>query len=60
VSRASIADGLKLHFHPGTWVLMRLSDTEPLARIYVAAEDDRTVSRLLNAGKKLLFGGNRL
>ncbi|MCX7719091.1 MAG: hypothetical protein N2111_11920 [Candidatus Sumerlaeaceae bacterium] len=54
--RVSLIDGIKFYFRGGGWMLMRLSDTEPLARIYVAADTDARVRRILSAGAKLLFG----
>ncbi|MGB6429557.1 MAG: phosphoglucomutase/phosphomannomutase family protein [Candidatus Acidiferrales bacterium] len=37
VARTDRTDGLKLEFDDGSWVLMRLSGTEPLLRIYTEA-----------------------
>jgi phosphomannomutase len=37
VAREDRTDGLKLIFENGTWVLMRLSGTEPLVRVYTEA-----------------------
>jgi phosphomannomutase len=54
--RVSLMDGIKFYFRGGGWMLMRLSDTEPLARIYVAADSDARVRRILAAGAKRLFG----
>lgn len=47
-------DGLKF-FVDGGWVLMRMSQTEPLGRIYVAGKNDDHVEHLLEMGSKLLF-----
>ena len=54
--RVSLINGIKFYFRGGGWMLMRLSDTEPLARIYVAADTDARVRRILSAGARLLFG----
>jgi phosphoglucomutase len=37
VTRADRTDGLKLVFEGGSWILMRLSGTEPLLRLYTEA-----------------------
>jgi phosphomannomutase len=47
-------DGLKVYFPKGSWVLLRPSGTEPVARIYAEAQDADEVGQLLEAGKTLL------
>jgi phosphomannomutase len=37
VVRMDRTDGLQLEFDDGSWVLMRLSGTEPLLRVYTEA-----------------------
>jgi len=37
VKRADRTDGLKLEFADGSWILLRLSGTEPLVRLYTEA-----------------------
>jgi len=37
VAKEDRTDGLKLIFDNGTWVLLRLSGTEPLVRVYTEA-----------------------
>ncbi|MFC1752073.1 hypothetical protein ACFL96_01575 [Thermoproteota archaeon] len=44
-------DGLKVVFTNQDWVLMRLSGTEPLARIYVEAKDKPSAEILLQQAK---------
>jgi phosphoglucomutase len=39
-------DGLKLEFEDGSWVLMRLSGTEPLLRVYTEASSQQASARL--------------
>jgi phosphomannomutase len=39
-------DGLKLEFEDGSWVLMRLSGTEPLLRVYTEASSKKASARL--------------
>jgi phosphoglucomutase len=41
-------DGLKLAFGDGSWVLLRLSGTEPLMRVYTEAATPEAASRLAN------------
>jgi len=55
VERVSTADGIKFYFVDGSWMLMRMSDTEPVGRIYVGSHDDATVRKLLAAGAARLF-----
>jgi phosphomannomutase len=47
-------DGLKVYFPKNSWVLLRPSGTEPVARIYAEAQDPDEVGRLLEAGSTLL------
>jgi len=46
VARADRTDGLKLEFNDGSWVLLRLSGTEPLLRVYTEAATREATSRL--------------
>lgn len=55
VERVSTVDGLKFYFRDGSWMLMRISDTEPLGRIYVGSHSQSVVERLLKAGAARLF-----
>ena len=54
VERVNTIDGIKFYFKNGAWMLMRLSQTEPLFRIYVGGKDEQIVKNILQAGKKLL------
>ncbi|MCX7017931.1 MAG: phosphoglucomutase/phosphomannomutase family protein [bacterium] len=56
VSRVSTADGIKFHFQDGSWMLMRISDTEPVGRIYVASSSQALADKILRAGAHRLFG----
>lgn len=49
VERIDRTDGVKVVFENGWWVLMRLSGTEPLMRIYVETETLETSRRLAAA-----------
>ena len=39
-------DGLKMEFADGSWVLLRLSGTEPLMRVYTEAATPKESSRI--------------
>lgn len=54
ISEVDLRDGIKFYFGKKTWMLIRVSQTEPLARIYVAAESANSVVELLQNGKKLI------
>ncbi|MEA3305674.1 MAG: phosphoglucomutase/phosphomannomutase family protein [Candidatus Omnitrophota bacterium] len=48
-------DGVKLILDDKSWLLLRLSGTEPILRIYSEAETDAAALRMLAAGKKIAF-----
>ena len=54
VAAVTLVDGIKFYFNEGSWMLLRLSDTEPLGRIYAGSEGQEKVQQLLEQGKKLL------
>ncbi len=54
VTNVIINDGVKLHFGNDTWMLMRVSQTESLGRVYVGSDDSGTVDKLLKSGVQLL------
>ncbi len=47
-------DGLKFYFENDGWMLIRVSATEPMGRIYVTASTDQVVRDLLSIGRKLM------
>ncbi len=47
-------DGVKISFEGGDWVLMRLSGTEPLARIYAESKSIEASQKLIEFAKQLL------
>lgn len=51
--RINETDGLKIDFEAG-WVHMRLSNTEPIVRIYCEAGDPETVLMLINKVKSVI------
>ncbi|MCI0658504.1 MAG: phosphoglucomutase/phosphomannomutase family protein [Acidobacteria bacterium] len=47
-------DGAYLGFQDGSWLLLRLSGTEPLARCYAEARNLRDVGRLMDAARAII------
>jgi len=47
-------DGLKFYFENDSWMLIRLSATEPMGRIYATATNQAEVQELLISGKKIM------
>ncbi|HEV2424626.1 MAG TPA: phosphoglucomutase/phosphomannomutase family protein [Terriglobia bacterium] len=56
VARVDRTDGLKLTFEDGSWMLVRLSGTEPVARIYCEAPSHIELDALVNASKVFVVG----
>lgn len=54
VKSVNTIDGVKLIFDQQTWLLFRLSGTEPVARIYAEACSPKDLKNLLDAGKKFV------
>jgi phosphomannomutase len=48
-------DGAKCIREDGTWLLLRLSGTEPLIRIYAEAMSEQDTQTLLSSGRDLIF-----
>lgn len=46
-------NGIKLSLEPGCWMLIRVSETEPMIRFYAEADSNENVENLLAAGKQL-------
>ncbi|UCG82880.1 MAG: phosphoglucomutase/phosphomannomutase family protein [Dehalococcoidia bacterium] len=53
VTGVDTADGYRFRLSDGSWLLVRLSGTEPLLRIYAESDSMERVRRLLEEGKKL-------
>jgi phosphoglucomutase len=49
-------DGLKLILDDGSWILLRLSGTEPVARCYVEAHSRDELKRLTEVAKEFVLG----
>jgi len=54
VRNVNTTDGVKLIFDDQTWLLFRLSGTEPVARVYAEACSPKDLKNLLDAGKKFV------
>ncbi len=54
VASVNRLDGVKIVRTDGSWVLARLSGTEPLVRIYAEARGEAEVKALLAAGQRLI------
>jgi len=54
VRSVNTTDGVKLIFDDSTWLLFRLSGTEPVARIYAEACSPKDLKNLLDAGRKFV------
>lgn len=50
------SDGIKFLCEDDSWLLFRLSGTEPILRIYAEANTDKGVNSLLALGKELALG----
>src|SRR5713101_4861033 len=57
VRNVNTTDGVKLIFDDQTWLLFRLSGTEPVARVYAEACSPKDLKNLLDAGKKFVAPG---
>ena len=54
VRDVNTADGVKLIFDNRTWLLFRLSGTEPVARVYAEACSPKDLKHILDAGRKFV------
>ncbi|HLI34093.1 MAG TPA: phosphoglucomutase/phosphomannomutase family protein [Terriglobia bacterium] len=55
VVRIDRTDGLKMICQDGSWILMRLSGTEPVVRVYGEAASDRELEKLMTAAKAFVL-----
>lgn len=55
IAEVKTYDGVKFILEDKSWLLLRLSGTEPILRIYAEAPSDREALRMLEAGKKIAF-----
>jgi phosphoglucomutase len=54
VSSVNQLDGIKLIFEDGSWILVRESGTEPVARVYIEAHSEADLEALARAGRELI------
>ncbi|HYC59273.1 MAG TPA: phosphoglucomutase/phosphomannomutase family protein [Thermoanaerobaculia bacterium] len=54
VRDVNTTDGVKLIFNEQTWLLFRLSGTEPVARLYAEAPTPKDLKLLVEAGRKFV------
>jgi phosphoglucomutase len=54
VREINTTDGVKLIFDDRTWLLFRLSGTEPVARVYAEACSPKDLKKVIDAGKKFV------
>ena len=55
VAQTDRTDGLKLLFDDGSWILLRLSGTEPLMRVYTESATPEESGRLAEAARAWVF-----
>jgi phosphoglucomutase len=55
VRDVNTSDGVKLIFNEQTWLLFRLSGTEPVARLYAEACSPKDLKHVLDAGRKFVM-----
>jgi phosphoglucomutase len=54
VEQVNRLDGIKLIFQDGSWILVRESGTEPVARLYIEAHSPSDLEALTRAGRELI------
>jgi phosphoglucomutase len=54
VAQVNRMDGIKLIFEDGSWILVRESGTEPVARVYMEAHSPSDLEALTRAGRELI------
>lgn len=54
VASVNQLDGIKLIFEDGSWILVRESGTEPVARVYIEAHSESDLEALALAGPELI------
>ena len=55
VKEVKSCDGYKFILEDDSWLILRLSGTEPILRIYAEASSEKTVLDYLEFGKKIAF-----
>jgi phosphomannomutase len=54
VTSVNRIDGIKLLLEDGSWILVRESGTEPLARLYVESKSEQDIAALTRAAQSLV------
>jgi len=54
VASVNSIDGIKLILEDGSWILVRESGTEPVARLYIEAHSPSDLEALTRAGRELI------
>jgi phosphoglucomutase len=54
IRKTTTIDGVKMIFDDHTWLLFRLSGTEPVARVYAEAASPKVLKAVIDAGRKLI------
>jgi len=54
VAKVNLLDGIKLIFEDGSWILVRESGTEPVARVYIEAKTETDLDALARVGPELI------
>jgi phosphomannomutase len=49
-------DGVKFFVDDGSWLLVRLSGTEPLIRVYAETRSKDEIQPMLDAGERMVEG----
>ena len=49
-------DGLKLIRQNGSWILLRLSETDPVAGCYVEAHSSKELNQLTETAREFVLG----
>ncbi|MBI5166385.1 MAG: phosphoglucomutase/phosphomannomutase family protein [candidate division NC10 bacterium] len=52
----ALVEGIKLLLEDGSWVLVRLSGTEPMVRLYVEGSSEDQLRELAEAGRQFIYG----
>jgi phosphomannomutase len=54
IVKTDVRDGLKMINSDGDWLLIRLSGTEPIVRLYAEAKTQEKAEKILEEGKALI------
>jgi phosphomannomutase len=54
VTNVETIDGLKFHREDGSWVMLRVSGTEAVVRVYAEATGEQEVADMVEEGVKLI------